>query len=328
MNKWKKYWIIFGVALAVFITISTIFWNEDWDAIIIQIGALTFTLAAMLMIMVQNGEQIEESTNTQIGNLKETTNEQIKEMQRLSYDQIDSNKKEIKKLIETILETTNNHINELQKSTEKQIESSKEETVKLTAEFQSIVDKQIQNFTAKMDESISSLEEVSEVLLKMSDQNKELIKESEERKKIAEEHLLQKTNQIQKVEYEKLSAIERKRPIIYLSFIQEEHLLLFKRIWLYIYNDGGTAQSVKVTAQFFNNEYFINKYVNFRSVKRLGKHRVKIGKPKDFQHYNMIRFELIVHDADGRMYQGIYQDRIQESVWIPVSLIELENSNL
>lgn len=124
-NKWRFWWILFGVFVIVFILyIIEHISKNDFNSALLQFGSILIPLFAAIIIMLQNNEQIDRSTKIQLDHLQKLNDREIEEMQKLFQKQID-----------TLVESTNTQIKTLQENTNKQIHHNTEQTQKIVDEL-------------------------------------------------------------------------------------------------------------------------------------------------------------------------------------------------
>jgi len=113
-HKWLFIWGTFFLFLVGFVIYAVICATvKDLNLIIIQIAGMIFPLFAAVIIMLQNNEQIEISTKTQIEHLQDLNNKQIKAFSEFFQKQIDTIESNTNKQIKHYGEQTEKVINEL-----------------------------------------------------------------------------------------------------------------------------------------------------------------------------------------------------------------------
>lgn len=322
MGKWTKYWLIYGAIFFAFILLCLIFREETWISILIQLGTLVLTVIAMLLVMFQNGDQLKQSTTSQLDSLKTTTQEQIIEMQKLTDRQVNSYQTEIEKLILVLQNSTEEQIQVLNQQTQKSIESAAEETEKITNNFKDSTDKQIKNFTDKTDETINALEEVAKVLLQMSDQNKTLIQESENNRLATQKLLEKKNEELYIIEYEKEQKSKRNRPLVSISLLKEDFIGLFPSVKAFVFNQGGIVQAVNIECVFYNENAHAIFYINSGAIRRRGSNKFKVCRFSQIKQFHSVQFKITTFDQEGKQYFGQTQTGVLFDTWTFIPLDE------
>lgn len=135
-HKWTCCWIIFCVVVLSFITyIVQHISKNDFNGALLQFGSILIPLFAAIIIMLQNNDQMDKSTKTQLEHLQNLNDREIEEMQRLFQRQIDTLTDSTNKQIEEFRKMTNEQIKILQENTSKQIQSNTEQTQKVVDEL-------------------------------------------------------------------------------------------------------------------------------------------------------------------------------------------------
>lgn len=135
-NKWFLIWSVFGIAVVSFVCYVIIHISKnDFNAALLQFGSILIPLFAAIIIMLQNNEQIAESTKIQVEHLQKLNDREIDELQKLFQKQIDTLVESTNKQIEEFRKMTNEQIKSFQETSSKQIQSNAEQTQQVVAEL-------------------------------------------------------------------------------------------------------------------------------------------------------------------------------------------------
>lgn len=183
-NKWTFWWIVFGIFVIGFIAYVVVHISKnDFNSALLQFGSILIPLFAAIIIMLQNNEQIDKSTKTQLDHLQMLNDREIDEMQKLFQKQIDALTDGTNKQIAEARKMTNDQIETLQHNTSKQIQSNADQTQKIVDELtdNSILlgeilkrelEKGIQHTDQQIQQASKALEDIKSFKLGRTDEEK------------------------------------------------------------------------------------------------------------------------------------------------------------
>lgn len=290
----------------------------------LQVGGTGLALFSAVVIMLQNNEQSDASTQLQIKIYQHESERQIKNIQDATEKQIG-----------VIQEESRKSISELQASTQRQIQVIQENTALQMEHLSSLTNKQIEthreeskkqrdNFVEQTEEITDRLEGVAEQLAVLAKLSGELVETERELKKIEELKLKQREEELRKKESEFLEAQERTKPIILFRLEADTEFLFWNYLFVHIYNGGGDAVSISFTIKF-KNSYTkkVKSYTQtFTNLRRSNVVKFKAGRVKNLKDYDFIAVESSAWDVQHREYYAHrWWNRIDDT-WLQIDADE------
>ena len=283
------------------------------DAWWIQPGSLLLTVIAMILIMLQNNEHMQELTKKQIEEMNKGTISQIHNFREAINNQIIAVRKSTEKQIQAIQMASKDEITNIQVSTQKQIEAIQDST-----------QKQIQAFVEQCQGIVAQLEHVVGVLATMSEQNTQKLKIEEERRRQKEEEIRMLKIEQQRKLQEELSEKERLKPNIFVRLTTQSYFLFWTHYWIYLINTGGDSKDMRVESEFFASITGMGSKVSmwFGVIQREQQCSFDCGNIDNFRAYDLVKVRLSIRDSKERRYVGEVTFSKSDNEWHQIPLNE------
>lgn len=274
-----------------------------------------------------NNEQIgilQDTSEKHIKTLTDLTGQQIIEIGNSTNKHIEAYKIESEKQIKTLTELTIQQIKELHETTNKHIKAYQVESEKQIKNFQESTQKEIDAFVNSIEIVVSRLEDVTEVLVKMSGQNQEILQHEKVQRELSEKQWELKLSEMSSLKVEKTNELQWNRPRIFARTEVGQYFIFWKHVWIYIHNTGGDASNIKIKFTFVNsnNQEQISLQREFEKLERNRQVNFRIGNAKDYYKYDKV---MIAVSLMGIGYREFYSNQIydrNDQVWLDIGLIE------
>lgn len=124
-HKWLSRWIICGIISIAMLLIC----YKASNSVFAMFCSISIPIAAMIIIMMQNNEQIEKSTKAQIDTLQHNTNAHIETLRETSQNQIQTFIEQCQNIVYQLKEMVD-VLGKISKQTEEQLEIEKQNRLK------------------------------------------------------------------------------------------------------------------------------------------------------------------------------------------------------
>ncbi len=257
----------------------------------------------MILIMLKNNEHIRELTTKQIDEMNKGTREQI----------------------DSFRESMNSQIMAMEESTEKQIQTIQRASKDEIRNIQDSTQKQIQTFVEQCQGIIAQQEKIVGVLVTMSEQNAQKLKEENKKIKLEEEKIkMLKIEQQHKLHGE-IEEKKRFKPNIFVRITTQNYFLFWTHYWIYLLNTGCDSKDMRVESIFFVSATGIGTKINrmFKTISRKQQHSFDCGNIDNFRAYDSVKVQLSIHDIKERRYKGEVIFSKDDWEWYQIPLEEI-----
>jgi|GEM_PF-6454193 hypothetical protein len=311
--KWLIYWGVLTIIAVLYVGVSIKYKDNPSCTVFIQTGGILLTLIAMFLIMLQTIDESNKSASNQIVSYQQESLKQIKAVSDATNTQIENFQKLTEKQIEAIQSESEKQINTYRDESEKQINHNREST-----------QKQIDAFVSQTNEITNRLEDVAELLMKISEQNVEMLETEKELNKLEEIKWQKRTEELEQHSVEKNMAINRIKPNLHFMLEEGSYIVVFTHLYLNLYNNGGDAKAITINIHFINSYHNTSTMLTStcRHLDSLQRHSIRLGRAKNYNYYDMVAIEILVKDVEQREYHANLKYNKVISTWCGIPLNE------
>jgi hypothetical protein len=217
------------------------------------------------------------------------------------------------KQIKAIQEVSKEQVKSIQEATQKQVDAITESTKQ---QIETLVE-QCQGIMAQQEKMVG-------VLVTMSEQNAQKLKEESEKRKLEEEKIkMLKIEQQRKLQQE-LDEKERLKPTIFVRIDTKSYYLFWDHYWVYLVNTGGNSRDVRVESIFLSSASRMKTTLRtrFESIGREQQQAFDCGNIDNFRAFDLVEVHLSVRDIRERKYVGNVRINMLERNWAHIPIAE------
>ncbi len=302
-NKWIQSWFVLVLIVIWYSFFLCYNQKESWFNSYMQIGYIIIFLIAMVLIMLQTFYEANKSASEQIAVYKE---ESLKQISAISL-------------------STKTQIDQIRISTKEQIFAFQELTDKQISTLQSESEKQTKLFVQQIDEVTTRLENIVEQLMKLHNQNEEMLQTERELKTIEEDKRKREIENNFIATIEKNQEIERIKPAFHVLFnFGTEWYYLWEHLYFSLYNNGADAKAIIINITFNNSYTNYSKTISQRlkGMQSLTSEIFDIGRKMNFESFDKVIIEIIAHDKDHRQYRSNWIFNFEVNKWLNILFAE------